>query len=103
MCLFLDADECAIDNGDCAQLCINFPGSFECRCERGFEQGQDGNECTGEYTWLRLEISWSDCPKIHIHRPKLLVIGFTKNVRKCQYRWILTIGLIIMCYFDHGM
>ena len=40
-----DIDECLEDNGGCDEECINKPGSFMCECPRGWELGQDGQEC----------------------------------------------------------
>ncbi len=32
-----DVNECAQENGGCAQICTNEPGGFSCSCEPGFE------------------------------------------------------------------
>ena len=34
----LDIDECASSRGGCDHRCHNTPGSFECRCRKGFKQ-----------------------------------------------------------------
>ncbi|XP_036403999.1 CD248 molecule, endosialin a [Megalops cyprinoides] len=46
----LDVDEC--EQSPCPQLCVNAPGTFECRCHHGYQpddQGQcaDVDECRG--------------------------------------------------------
>ena len=46
--IFLDNDECAVDNGGCSQICVNKPGSFECKCKEGYLLGDDGKTCTGK-------------------------------------------------------
>ncbi|XP_064613092.1 uncharacterized protein LOC135476878 [Liolophura sinensis] len=40
-----DINECSNNNGGCAQLCDNLPGSFRCRCGRGFGLLGDGKSC----------------------------------------------------------
>ncbi|XP_035666785.1 uncharacterized protein LOC118409686 isoform X6 [Branchiostoma floridae] len=39
-----DVDECA-SGSSCAQLCVNFPGSYQCSCNAGYELGDDGSSC----------------------------------------------------------
>ena len=45
--LFLDIDECKIDNGGCAKhsTCKNTVGSYECVCDTGFKA--KGKHCVG--------------------------------------------------------
>ena len=45
--IFLDIDECAVDNGGCGQICVNKPGSFECQCKEGYALTDDGKTCNG--------------------------------------------------------
>ena len=40
-----DVDECAIDNGGCAQSCQNLEGSFQCSCAEGYTLNADGSAC----------------------------------------------------------
>ena len=44
----LDINECTMNNGGCAQLCINTLGSYSCHCEVGYNLTIDGHNCTGE-------------------------------------------------------
>ncbi|XP_078674535.1 uncharacterized protein LOC144912554 [Branchiostoma floridae x Branchiostoma belcheri] len=39
-----DVDECA-SGASCEQLCVNFPGSYQCSCDAGYELGEDGSSC----------------------------------------------------------
>ena len=34
----VDIDECASNNGGCAQNCHNSPGSYSCSCNAGYEK-----------------------------------------------------------------
>ena len=43
--LHLDINECADDNGGCAQECINTQGSYFCRCGDRFTLTPDGTGC----------------------------------------------------------
>ena len=40
-----DINECATNNGGCAQTCTNTAGSFTCSCAPGFALGSDGRAC----------------------------------------------------------
>ncbi|XP_078701302.1 uncharacterized protein LOC144927629 isoform X3 [Branchiostoma floridae x Branchiostoma belcheri] len=40
-----DTDECATDNGGCAQTCTNVPGSYTCSCQPGFVLNADEHGC----------------------------------------------------------
>ena len=43
-----DINECATDGThNCDQMCHNTPGSYECRCDRNFVLGDDGQTCLG--------------------------------------------------------
>ena len=41
-----DDNECARNNGNCQQLCVNTPGSFRCECREGYTA--DGSKCIEE-------------------------------------------------------
>ena len=41
----IDVNECAYDNGDCEHECINFGGSYTCKCNDGFFLQADGKSC----------------------------------------------------------
>ena len=43
----LDIDECSSNNGGCAQVCTNTPGSYTCGCNPGYELDGDGLSCNG--------------------------------------------------------
>ena len=45
--MYTDVDECATNNGGCAQLCNNTDGSYECSCGPGFTLNSDENTCSG--------------------------------------------------------
>ena len=40
-----DIDECATENGGCAQTCTNDVGSFACSCGDGYTLNADGAAC----------------------------------------------------------
>ncbi|ODM91924.1 Tolloid-like protein 2, partial [Orchesella cincta] len=42
---FTDKDECATDNGGCAQICRNTVGSYMCLCYNGFTLHSNGHDC----------------------------------------------------------
>ena len=45
--LFLDVDECSLNNGGCTQICTDTTGSFACNCLDGF-QLVNGSSCIGK-------------------------------------------------------
>ena len=49
---FLDINECSSNNGGCAQVCTNTPGSYTCGCNPGYELDGDGFSCNGTYQGL---------------------------------------------------
>ena len=49
-----DIDDCAVNNGGCAQVCLNTLGSFSCACVNGFQLSGDGRNCSGKYTIVTL-------------------------------------------------
>lgn len=42
--IFLDMDECEMDNGKCQHLCYNSDGSYSCDCEDGFYLDMTNNQ-----------------------------------------------------------
>ena len=44
----LDINECDTNNGGCAQICTNTPGSRVCSCRAGFTLASDGTNCEGK-------------------------------------------------------
>ena len=54
--LLSDIRECEVNNGDCDQICTDFPGGYNCSCRSGFET--DGPSCTG---MVKVSRENSDC------------------------------------------
>lgn len=52
--LFLDVDECRLDNGNCDHFCVNSLGSYECACKEGYRLGVNRWSCIGKL-FLHLE------------------------------------------------
>ena len=44
-----DVNECHSDSNECAQQCINTPGSYHCSCDQGFKLTGDDHSCIGKY------------------------------------------------------
>ena len=47
LCLTVDVNECALNNGGCEQVCNNSVGSFQCSCNRGYRLNLDRMNCSG--------------------------------------------------------
>ena len=45
--LLIDVDECSINLHNCAHVCSNIVGSFNCSCQNGFILQPDGRTCEG--------------------------------------------------------
>ena len=43
-----DIDECAENEDNCTDICINTIGGFNCSCSTGLELQQDGISCAGK-------------------------------------------------------
>jgi hypothetical protein len=41
-----DIDECATNNGECDDVCLNSPGSYSCSCNAGYMLLMDGRTCS---------------------------------------------------------
>nr|CAD7446656.1 unnamed protein product [Timema bartmani] len=52
-----DVNECARDNGGCAQYCSNSRGSFRCSCRLGYALDVDGSSCIGKMAAAHLACS----------------------------------------------
>ena len=46
--IIVDINECATNDGGCAQVCTNSDASFMCSCNSGFMLSDDGFSCNGE-------------------------------------------------------
>ena len=47
---YTDIDECAMDNGECAEICNNVEGSYYCSCnESGYEVIMINETCQGQH------------------------------------------------------
>ena len=42
-----DNNECAINNGNCSQICINKSPGHQCSCHNGYTLLDDGRQCVG--------------------------------------------------------
>ena len=50
---FIDQDECQIDNGGCAEKCINNIGSYDCECNKaGYALISDSKPCEGLFLFF---------------------------------------------------
>ena len=57
MTFFSDIDECGSSNlHNCAQLCNNIDGGFECSCNEGYNLQEDRISCNGKTKIGRLNI-----------------------------------------------
>ena len=45
--VFIDIDECVLDQDICQHTCINTVGSYYCDCEKGYELRDDMKTCKG--------------------------------------------------------
>ena len=45
--MFVDYDECAVNNGNCQQLCYNLIPGHQCDCLEGYTLDEDGQTCKG--------------------------------------------------------
>ena len=43
-----DINECIDDNAGCSHTCVNTPGSYHCKCNRGYELQADLHNCSGD-------------------------------------------------------
>ena len=48
--MYIDINECKINNGGCEDVCTDTPGSFQCSCvnRAGYKLGPDNLTCIGE-------------------------------------------------------
>ena len=62
-------DECQINNGGCAQICVNTDGSFQCSCNSGYILAADNMGCDGKgeilHTVIKnISIAWLFAPQL---------------------------------------
>ncbi|XP_035672972.1 polycystic kidney disease and receptor for egg jelly-related protein-like [Branchiostoma floridae] len=55
---FSDVDECAAGTDNCAQVCENTDGGFNCSCWPGFTLQDNGQYCDGPKIDLYMELQW---------------------------------------------
>ena len=48
--IYLDINECLVNNNGCQQNCYNFLGSAVCWCKSGYSLASDQRSCNGEIT-----------------------------------------------------
>lgn len=49
--LLSDINECSYSRGGCSQLCINFPGGYNCSCLQGYTLKSDKKSCQGSHLY----------------------------------------------------
>lgn len=49
--LYIDINECSVNNGGCDHSCTNVPGSYSCSCNSGYTLNSNQHGCTGIYTY----------------------------------------------------
>jgi len=47
--LFLDVDECSMNNGGCGHECENSEGSYSCQCHPGYRLHPNQHDCVGPF------------------------------------------------------
>ena len=80
--LYLDINECDVNNGRCNQICINKPGSRECKCNNGYKLVSDKETCSGNI------LRRSDCfiiISINIH-----LSNFGSTIKSGSIKWKVT-------------
>ena len=52
--MYIDIDECLVDNGGCEFSCTNLEGinnttglGYQCGCENGYQLAPDNHDCDG--------------------------------------------------------
>ena len=68
----LDINECLINNGGCATNakthCVNYPGSFVCRCAPGYILKDNSlTECVGMFWYLLTFITFHEKIRLELH------------------------------------
>ena len=58
--MFTDINECATNNGECSQVCLNTEDNYSCDCYPGYEFGPNNHTCNGRCTIYT-------CIHVHTH------------------------------------
>ena len=45
MAIYIDVNECKVNNGECEDICVNERGTYHCECKKGFELTADKKTC----------------------------------------------------------
>ena len=45
--IFTDVNECATNNGNCGQVCVDTAGSYFCSCNSGYSLNANARTCSG--------------------------------------------------------
>ena len=79
--MYVDIDECLTNNGECAQICNNTDGSFECLCDEDYALAADGFGCDGK-RFLGAKRGFANPPPCKFFAPLKLEGGNHSN--KCN-------------------
>ena len=72
--IFLDIDECLINNGGCQHHCHDSDGSYTCSCSNGYQLNSDGHTCEGKFVI-------TTAPKLDTNSE--LCINTEQNINDC--------------------
>ena len=59
--IFLDINECLINNGGCQHHCHDSDGSYTCSCSNGYQLNSDGHTCDGKFLITTAPKSDTNC------------------------------------------
>lgn len=48
--MFLDINECSVNNGGCGHICENAIGGFQCHCHPGYKLHWNKKDCIGKFS-----------------------------------------------------
>ena len=89
--LDLDVNECETLNGGCDHQCNNTPGSFNCKCRKGFSLDGNGKTCIGKFeinvekvkSCLRIKIHLNYKHTIKLSEIRIEILKYVNNVPFC--------------------